>query len=326
MSTRESSNLQPYRIDVHHHILPDIYLEAMKQAGLQNPIPGVDYPTWDVNASLAMMNQQGIATAIVSISEPGVHFGDAALAQKLARQINEFSAHLISDHPQRFGAFAVLPLPDVDAALKELTYALDTLKLDGVGLLTNYHGVYLGDEALDPLFAELNRRRVPIFIHPSSPPAKDQLMFGLPASLYEFTFDTTRTVAHLLFSGTLDRYPDLRLILAHAGGTIPYLAKRLSYATTISPSLKNLTPTHLYDSLRRLYYDVAMSASPYALPSLQALIDPFHILFGSDFPFMPESSVAEAISELQKYNGFDHKERHMVERDNAHTLFPRLKT
>ncbi len=157
--------------------------------------PGVDYPAWDVQTTLAMMDRQGIATAIVSISEPGVYFGNVALARDLARQINEFSARLVADHPQRFGAFAVLPLPDGNAALRELEYALDTLKLDGIGLLTNYRGTYLGDDALDALFAELNRRQVVAFIHPSTPPSKDQPTFGLPPSLYEFTFDTTRTAS-----------------------------------------------------------------------------------------------------------------------------------
>ncbi len=142
-TTDRTSFTQPHRIDVHHHIIPPVYLEAMRRVGIADPIPGVDYPDWDVQTTLAVMDRQGIATAIVSISEPGVYFGNVALARDLARQINEFSARLVADHPQRFGAFAVLPLPDVEAALRELAYALDTLKLDGIGLLTNYRGTYL---------------------------------------------------------------------------------------------------------------------------------------------------------------------------------------
>jgi len=280
-TTDHTSFTQPHRIDVHHHIIPPVYLEAMRRVGIADPIPGVDYPDWDVQTTLAVMDRQGIATAIVSISEPGVYFGNVALARDLARQINEFSARLVADHPQRFGAFAVLPLPDVNAALQELAYALDTLKLDGIGLLTNYRGTYLGDAALDALFAELNRRQVVAFIHPSTPPSTDQPTFGLPPSLYEFTFDTTRMVVNLLYSGTLDRYPNLRLILSHAGGTVPYLTKRLTFGPTIGSYLKARAPQNLIASLRQLYYDVAMSASPYALPSLQALVDPSHMLFGS---------------------------------------------
>jgi 6-methylsalicylate decarboxylase len=323
-TTDHTSFTQPHRIDVHHHIIPPVYLEAMRRAGIADPIPGVDYPDWDVQTTLAMMDRQGIATAIVSISEPGVYFGNVALARDLARQINEFSARLVADHPQRFGAFAVLPLPDVKAALWELEYALDTLKLDGIGLLTNYRGTYLGDDALDALFAELNRRQVVAFIHPSTPPSTDQPTFGLPPSLYEFTFDTTRMVANLLYSGTLDRYPNLRLILSHAGGTVPYLTKRLTFGPMIGSYLKARAPRNLIASLRQLYYDVAMSASPYALPSLQALVDPSHILFGSDYPFMPESGVADNAAGLADYKGFDQQAQWKIERENALALFPRL--
>lgn len=325
-TTDHTSFTQPQRIDVHHHIIPPVYLEAMRRVGIADPIPGVDYPDWDVQTTLAVMDRQGIATAMVSISEPGVYFRSVALARDLARQINEFSARLVADHPQRFGAFAVLPLPDVEAALRELAYALDTLKLDGIGLLTNYRGTYLGDAALDALFAELNRRQVVAFIHPSTPPSTDQPTFGLPPSLYEFTFDTTRMVANLLYSGTLDRYPHLRLILSHAGGTVPYLAKRLTFGPTIGSYLKARAPQNLIASLRQLYYDVAMSASPYALPSLQALVDPSHILFGSDYPFMPEPSVADNVAGLADYEGFDQQAQWMIERENALALFPRLQS
>jgi predicted TIM-barrel fold metal-dependent hydrolase len=325
-TTNHTSFTQPHRIDVHHHIIPPVYLEAMRRVGIADPIPGVDYPAWDVQTTLGVMDRQGIATAMVSISEPGVYFGNVALARDLARQINEFSARLVADHPQRFGAFAVLPLPDVNAALRELEYALDTLKLDGIGLLTNYRGTYLGDAALEALFAELNRRQVVAFIHPSTPPSTDQPTFGLPPSLYEFTFDTTRMVANLLYSRTLDRYPNLRLILSHAGGTVPYLAKRLTFGPTIGSYLKARAPRNLIASLRQLYYDVAMSASPYALPSLQALVDPSHILFGSDYPFMPEPSVADNVAGLADYEGFDQQAQWKIERENALALFPRLQS
>src|SRR5260221_11057036 len=154
-TTDHTSFTQPHRIDVHHHIIPSVYLEAMRRVGIADPIPGVDYPAWDVQTTLAVMDRQGIATAIVSISEPGVYFGNVALARELARQINELSARLEADHPQRFGAFAVLPLPDVEAALGELAYALDTLKLDAIGLLPNYWGTDQGRVAVRAVFVEL---------------------------------------------------------------------------------------------------------------------------------------------------------------------------
>jgi predicted TIM-barrel fold metal-dependent hydrolase len=312
-------------IDVHHHVLPPPYLAALEHAGIADPIPGVDWPAQDTEATLAMMDRQGIATAIVSISDPGVLFGDLALARKLARTVNEFTAGLVADHPQRFGAFAVLPLPDVDAALHEVAYALDTLKLDGIGLLTHYRGVYLGDETFEPLLAELHRRQTVAFVHPSTPPSIDQPMFGLPPSLYEFPFETTRTVANLLYSGTLDRYPDLRLILSHAGGAVPYLAKRLTFGPIIRAALKGRAPRNAVASLRRLYYDLAMAATPFSLPSLHALVDPSHILFGSDYPFVPETDNAENVAGLTSYDGFDRQARRLIEYENALTLFPRLR-
>jgi predicted TIM-barrel fold metal-dependent hydrolase len=320
-----SMSAEPYRIDVHHHFLPPEYLLALQRAGVSEPIPEVDFPVWDVEQSLAVMDRQGIATAMLSLSEPGVLFGTNALALTLARQINEYAAGLLQAYPQRFGAFAVLPLPDVDAALRETEYALDTLHLDGIGLLTHYQGSYLGDPYFEPLFAELNRRHALVFLHPSTPPSKDQPRFHLPPSLYEFPFETTRTVANLLYSGTLERYPEIRFILSHAGGAVPYLAKRLTFGPLIRASLKERAPKDVFTLLQRLYYDVAMSANPVTLTGLRALIDSSHILFGSDYPFMPESHLIKNSAELRAYEGFDASAVRLIERENALSLFPRLR-
>src|SRR5208282_4146085 len=124
----------------------------------------IEAPHWSVEATLAMMDRTGIATGMLSVSSPGVHFGNDKNARLLARSVNEFAARMIGDHRGRFGGFASLPLPDVDGALAEIAYALDTLKLDGVVMLTNFNGVYLGDKRLDPVFDELNRRGAVVFI------------------------------------------------------------------------------------------------------------------------------------------------------------------
>lgn len=321
-----STEIVPYRIDVHHHIIPSFYVEALRQVGITEAVSGVSFPTWSIDATLSMLDRQGIACAIVSISEPGVYFGEKVKAQALAHRTNTFMAELVRNHNTRLGAFAVLPLPDVEAALREMEYALDTLKLDGIGLLTNYRGTYLGSPLFDELFAELNRRRVPVFIHPSTPPARDQPTFGLPASLYEFPFDTTRMVANMLYSGMLERYPDLLLILSHAGGTVPFLTKRLVYGAMLDKVMGERKPEDLLAQLRRFYFDVAMSISPYALPSLQALADHSRILYGSDYPFVPEQSISHDIKEWHAYDGFDYKEGRLIERENALLLFPRLRT
>jgi predicted TIM-barrel fold metal-dependent hydrolase len=162
-----------------------------------------------------------------------------------------------------------------------MTYALDTLKLDGVGFLASVDGKYLGDPDLDPIFAELNRRKAVVFVHPNDPPPDRATGLDFPGTLTEFVFDTTRAAANLIFSGTLERYPDVRIILAHAGGTVPFLAWRLSLGDT-SPKLREKAPQGVLAYLRRFYYETALSANPFALSSLQELADPSRIVFGSE--------------------------------------------
>ncbi|AEY85442.1 metal-dependent hydrolase [Streptomyces hygroscopicus subsp. jinggangensis 5008] len=314
--------MEPHRIDVHHHIIPETYRRAMDRAGVSDPIAGVAYPTWDVDTDLDVMDRHGIRAAVVSITAPGVAFVSGPEAARVARATNEAMAQLISDHPGRYGGFALVPLPDVDAALKEIDYALDVLGLDGVGLFSNHRGTYLGDQRFDRLFAALAERDALIHVHPASPAVTGQDDFGLPPSLYEFTFDTTRAVANLLYSGTLDRHPHLRIILSHAGGTVPFLAKRLTYAATINPRLGDRQPQDLLASLRRLYYDTAMASNRPALTALTELVGTDHILFGTDYPFMPESTTAETVAGVRTF--FDHDSVLDVEHHNAAALLPRF--
>lgn len=314
--------MTPHRIDVHHHVIPDVYLRAMNRAGVSDPIKGVAYPTWSAEKDLDLMDRYGIRAAVVSITAPGVSFVDGADAARVARETNAAMAQLISDHPGRYGAFALVPLPDADAALREIDYALDVLGLDGVGLFTNHRGTYLGDPHFDRILAALAERDALTHVHPNVPAATDQPGFGLPPSLYEFPFDTTRMVANLLYSGTLDRYPQLRMILSHAGGAVPFLAHRLTYAATINPQLRDQEPRDLFASVRNLYYDTAMSANPATLAALTAVADTSHILFGTDYPFMPESTTAETADGVQAF--FDPPVLEDVEANNALALLPRL--
>ena len=213
-----------HRIDVHHHVCPPAYREALRRIGVRQE-GGVPVPRWSAEHALAIMDRQGIATAIASISAPGVYFGDLGLARDLARLCNEFTADVIAAHPDRFGGFAVLPLPDIGAALEELGHALDVLHLDGVIVLTSVDGHYLGDPLFDPLLAELHLRRVPTFVHPNTPHTGGANL-RLPSSMVDYPFDTSKAVANLLVSGALARFPDIPLILSHAGGTVPYRAWR----------------------------------------------------------------------------------------------------
>ena len=310
---------EPFRIDVHHHILPPDYISALAHAGITSS-GGRPIPEWDLQSTLALMDRHAIATAITSISEPGIFFGDEAFARDLARRCNEFSAQLIQEYPQRFGAFAILPLPDIDASLRELEYALDTLKLDGVVLLSSVDGRYPGNPLFDELFTELNKRKAVIFLHPTVPAINRELKLDLPPFLIEFVFDTTRAVTNLLYSGTLERCPDIRFIVAHAGGTVPFLAYRISMGQIMLSGVPQGALTYL----KQLHYDTALSANPNALGSLQALVDTSHIHFGSDYPFAPELALFLAIQDIQNFNGFDEQARKAIERESALALFPRF--
>jgi len=310
------------RIDVHHHIVPREYVSALEDNGITEAA-GVPLPVWNPEDSLSLMDRHGIGTAVTSISAPGIFFGDRGFTRELARRCNEYSARLVREYPGRFGAVAVLPLPDVDAALEELAYALDTLELDGVALLSSVDGRYMGDPAYDALFDELNRRGAVAFMHPDARRDGAAPGLGLPPSLIEFVFETTRAVASLLFGGTLERCPDVRLILPHAGGTVPFIALRLCLGQ-FWPGLMERVPQGVIAYLQRLYYDTALSAAPFALRSLQELVDESHILFGSDYPFAPELATIATIGGLQDYDGLDSNSLRGVFHSNAAALFPRL--
>ena len=262
-----------------------------------------------------------IATGMLSVSSPGVHFGNDKNARLLARSVNEFAARMIGEHRGRFGGFASLPLPDVDGALNEIAYALDTLKLDGVVMLTNFNGVYLGDKRLDPVFDELNRRGAVVFIHPTSPICWQQSALGYPRPMIEFTFDSTRAVVNLIFSGTTARCPKLRIIVPHAGGTIPFLARRIGM---FGRGLAGGTPVSAEEHLRRLYYDLAGSPGSNALAPLLEMTERSHILYGSDYVHTPEAIVSAHLAELLSSKLLSLEDFRAIGRGNALALFPQL--
>jgi predicted TIM-barrel fold metal-dependent hydrolase len=264
-----------------------------------------------------MMDRLGIEKAVTSISSPGVYFGDKEFARGLARTCNEVSARIAKDHPRRFGGFACLPLPGVDSALRELEYALDVLSLDGAALLTNYGGEYLGSPCFEELFAELNRRKALVFVHPTDPPFPAPLGNGIPNFLMEVTFDTTRAVTNLVYSGTLERHPDVSMIFAHAGGVVPYIAWRLSLGSFVIKDALQKAPKGFLPYLRTIYYDTGLSASPFALKSLLELVDSSRVMLGTDFPFAPEPIAQETIKNINQYNGFTSGDIAAIEWGNA---------
>ena len=322
MKTIDRNLTTSHRIDVHHHIVPTQYVEALKAVGIE-AAHGAGLPQWSPTRAIEVMEQNGIAVAITSISSPGVYFGDATFARDLARRCNEFSARLVGDYPDKFGFFAVLPMSDTETAVREAEYALDILKADGVVLLASTEGKFLGDPDFEELMDELNRRKTIILIHPNIHPSSENLKLNIPGYLIEFLFDTTRAVTNLIYTGTLERYPALRWILSHAGGTLPYIAWRLSLAN-FDPKFLDKAPRGMLAYLKSFYYDTTLSTSRYAMKSLLELVEPSQILFGSDFPFAPEPIVAKEIEDLHQLDLFDSQTLQAIERDNALTLFPRF--
>lgn len=310
------------RIDVHAHTIPGFYREAFERAG-RVTTSGASV-AWTPALALEQMDRYGIATAIVSISFPGVHFGDDVAARSLARRCNEFAAELGERWPGRFGAFAVLPLPDMDGSLAELAFALDQLKLDGVILLASYDGRFLGDPAFDPLLAELDRRSAVVLVHPGMHPTSRELALPWPGFMLEFVIDTSRAAINLLFSRSLERFPRVRFILAHGGGVIPYLAWRLSVSPVISPLLAQWTPESIVGGLRRFWYDTALCASAQALPALLETAAPDRVLFGSDWPYAPSRLTGLSIDGLRDSPTVTSRILAGIERENATLLFPRF--
>jgi 6-methylsalicylate decarboxylase len=306
------------RFDVHQHLIPPAYRRLLDDAGLN--AGGWPLPEWSPAAAIASMDRRGTATAILSLSAPGVHFGDDAQARRVAREVNEYHAELVKDRPDRFGQFAAVPLPDVDGSLNEITYCLDELAADGVVLLSNAGGRYLGDEAYAPLWAELDSRAATVFIHPTSPPLP--MLAGMPGPLLDFPYDTTRTALHMTVNGVMSDHPNIKVILSHAGGFLPYAAYRFVAAAQFNPGT---TPTSIMADLRKFYFDTALSASPTCLPSLLAFAAPERILYGSDFPFAPDDAGMTFDSALDGYPHFAPGQLDDINRRNAAQLFPRLR-
>jgi predicted TIM-barrel fold metal-dependent hydrolase len=306
---------QRERIDVHQHLLPPDYRTWLARYGIESA-GGRKLPDWSVEQALEFMGSYGIRTAIGSVSAPGVHLGSDADARVMARRVNEFSAQLVKDHPDRFGFFATLTLPDVDGAIEAAGHALDDLHADGVFLLANHNGIYLGDPRFDPLMAELDSRRAVIFVHPAELPGGTAE--GIPPFAVDFLLDTTRAAYNLVAHNVPRRYPNLRFILAHGGGFVPYASHRMALAML---ARQNRVPSEALEDLRGFYYDTALSSSPAALPSLLAFAGPGHILYGSDWPFAPPTVVDYFNTLLDSDEALDVQTRRTIDQGNARALF-----
>jgi 6-methylsalicylate decarboxylase len=305
------------RIDVHHHFLPQFHADAMMAPGRRASGPP---PKWSPASSLEDMDKSGIATAILSIVQPGIWYGDNVdESRSLARQLNEYGAKLVRDYSGRFGLFAVIAPPDVQGSLKEIEYALDTLKADGIGLLTSYQDKYLGDPSFAPIYEELNRRKAVVYVHPTTPACCRGLVPGIPPGSIEYATDSTRTIAHLVFSGTAMKFPDIRWIFSHSGGTLPFLTGRfIRLAEERKPA--NL-PEGPLPEFRKFYYELAQGNTPGQIAALLKMVSISQVLYGTDYPFRDGAEVNRGIAEW----GFAAAEQRAIERENALALLPRLR-
>jgi predicted TIM-barrel fold metal-dependent hydrolase len=308
--------MQPSRVDFHHHFVPPRHLEAIlaqRESGRT--------PPWSPALSIDEMDKNGIATAICSLVQPGVWLGGSVdAARGLARECNEYGARMVADHAGRFGLFAVIPLPDTEGSLREIEYALDTLKADGINLFTSFEKKYLGDPVFAPVYEELNRRRALVYVHPTQPVCCMGLVPGVTVSTIEYATDTTRTIASLVYSGISTRFPNIRFIFSHGGGTMPFLLGRFERLASEKkdPWLKDgAAPL-----LRRFHYEIAQANHPGALDALLRLAPISNVLFGSDYPLRP---AAEAVDGVTAYSLTD-AQRRAIDRDNAERLVPRLRS
>ncbi|MCD4503170.1 amidohydrolase [Chromobacterium piscinae] len=307
------------RIDVHQHVVPPFWAEALPAHG--GDPSGWKSPEWSPQSAIAFMDSQGIATGVLSLTAPGVQGWSGQSKRDMARRVNEYTAGLVEHRPDRFGNFATVPLPDIEGSLREIEFAFDALKADGVVLLSNYGGQYLGDPAFEPVWAELNRRRATVFIHPGKPGI--DAIAGMPGPLVDYPFDTTRTAVQMVLNGTLARHPDVNVILSHAGGFLPYASHRFA---ELAPGVRHDVPTteELLRLSQRFYFDTALSSARIALPSLTAFAGVDRILYGSDYPYAPAAVGASFTAQLDACAELSAAEHAAINRRNALALFPRL--
>ena len=313
--TTPNARSAPRRIDFHHHYVPPRHLEAIlaqRESGRT--------PPWSAEISLAEMDKNGIATSICSLVQPGVWLGGIENSRKLARDCNEYGARMVADHRGRFGLFAAIPLPDAEGSLREIEYALDTLKADGIGLMTSFEDKYLGDPAFAPVYEELNRRQAIVYVHPTQPKCCTGLVPGVTVSTIEYATDTSRTIASLVYSGTAARFPNIRFVFSHGGGTMPFLLGR--YERLAAERKDAWLADGAAPQLKKFYYEIAQANHSGALDALLALVPISNVLFGTDYPLRPASEAVEGLSAYK----FTDAQRLAINRANAERLVPRLRT
>jgi len=305
----------PHRIDVHHHFVPPAYRDEMNKKRPMQPC----MQAWSVQNSIDDMDKAGTQTAMVSITTPGLYFGHVEEARRLSRLCNEYAMEMSRNYPGRFGLFAGLPWPDVEGSLKEAEYALDTLKADGICLFTSYGDKWLGHASFAPLFEELNRRKAIIYLHPHAAACCYNLIEEVNEAVIEYGTDTSRAIGSIIFTGTATRYPDIKWIFSHAGGTMPFLIERFVNLAK-APRYKAALPNGLMPELQKLYFDTAQAANISALGCLRTVVPVSQILFGTDYPYRESIEHVDGIAGCH----FSAADVQAIDRDNALRLMPYL--
>jgi predicted TIM-barrel fold metal-dependent hydrolase len=304
------------RIDVHHHVAPPKWLTDVLGRDLLQPATR----NWSVEKSLEDMDQGGVAAAAVSVTNPGLWFGDKEQSRRLARDSNDFMAKLVQDRPTRFAFFAAMPMPDVDGTLTEIAYALDTLKADGIGLFTSYRDIWLGNPLFVPVMEELNRRKALVFVHPTAAACCMNLIPDVVPGVIEYGTDTTRAILGILFSGAAVRFPDIRFIWSHAGGSAPFFAGRIEQGLPRLKDHATRLPNGAIHEMKKFFYDIAGAANPGALASLMTLVASSQVLFGTDYPSGMSRDIIAGLAEI----GFSDSDIAAINQGNALKLLPRL--
>ena len=321
--TMEPASSRPRLIDTHHHFYAPDYQKAwLDWATARKQFVFPTQRTWSPARSLEEMDKGGVRVGVLSLpSTPGLWYDRGpAEATRLARACNEFGAKMVRDHPGRFGLFATLPMLDIDATLKELAYAFDALKADGVGLQTNYGDKWPGNPLYRPVWEELNRRKAVVYFHPLVAACCGALTVGTFPAVLEVPHDTTRAVTSLLLSGSFARYRDIRWLFSHAGGTVPMLAGRINYFHSHARNVAEFAPNGIEAEFRRLHYDTANATHPASMAALLKVVPDSQVTFGSDYPYVPIGTQAKSLGDL----GLAAAQVQAIESGNAARLIPRL--
>ena len=317
-------NVYSKTIDVHSHIIPTEYIDFLKKhnAELQETFP---LPKWDVNTHIQFMNETNIDYSILSLPAPQPYFGNSKESAKIVRKLNEFSAKIRDEHPDKFKFLATLPLPDVKSAIEEVKYVFEVLHADGVKLATNSYGQYLGDAELDELMSVLNKYNAVIFIHPHRPePYPEKIIQTTPLAMYEYPAETTRAVINIISRNVLANNPNIKIIIPHCGSFLPLAIPRMK---AIFPAMKAkglMKDIDWKKNLSSLYYDLAGVPTVELIKTILIITTPEHILYGSDYPYQPNQVLKQNLENLKKELSKDKKlSKYMnqILNQNAEKLF-----